>query len=31
MSFAPARLPRGGHRAALLGIGLAAAALFAAV
>ena len=31
MSYAPARLPRGGHRAALLGIGLAAAALFAAV
>ena len=31
MSFAPARLPRGGHRAALLGVGLAAAALFAAV
>jgi len=31
MSFAPARLPRGGHRAALLGAGLAAAGLFAAV
>ena len=31
MSCAPARLPRGGHRAALLGVGLAAAALFAAV
>ena len=31
MSFAPARLPRGGHGAALLGAGLAAAAVFAAV
>jgi membrane protein DedA with SNARE-associated domain len=31
MSCAPARLPRGGHRAALLGIGFAAAGLFAAV
>jgi membrane-associated protein len=31
MSFAPARLPRGGHRSALLGLGLAGAALFAAV
>ena len=30
MSFAPARLPRGGHRAALLGLGLAGAATFAA-
>jgi membrane protein DedA with SNARE-associated domain len=31
MSFMPARLPRGGHGAALLGLGLAAAALLAAV
>jgi len=31
MSFAPASLPRGGHRGALLGLGLAGAALFAAV
>ena len=31
MSFAPARLERGGHRAALIGLGLAGLALFAAV
>jgi membrane-associated protein len=31
MSFAPATLPRGGHRTALIGAGLIAAALFAAV
>jgi membrane protein DedA with SNARE-associated domain len=31
MSFMPARLPRGGHGAALLGLGLAAAALVAVV
>lgn len=31
MSYAPAALPRGGHRTALLGLGLAAAAAFAAV
>ena len=31
MSYMPARLPRGGHGAALLGLGLAAAAVFGAV
>ena len=31
MSFAPARLPHGGHHIALLGLGLAGAALFAAM
>jgi len=31
MSFAPARLPHGGHRTALLAVGLAGAAMFAAV